>query len=164
MSHFPLNVQQSSRPFILGALAILALSVSACGQETEAQESRTPSSMPKWAVSQALDGEPCAAAANGQLPTLSVSDSVITLQCGVDTWVAPDVTAVDACGQPLAVHKYNTGDDDGDGIPGSIDPDDFGPGPDTSVEGVYEVQYLAWDEFYNIQGAILQVHVVNCSP
>ncbi len=44
------------------------------------------------------------------------------------------------------MHQYNTGDDDEDGIPGSIDPDDFGPGPTTEVEGLYYVQYLAWDE------------------
>jgi hypothetical protein len=40
-----------------------------------------------------------------------------------------------------------------------MDPDDFGPGPTTEAEGLYYVQYLAWDTSYNIQGAILEVHV-----
>lgn len=159
MSLFSLDSQPWRRSVILGALTVLAISVSACGQEAEMQESRLPSSLPKQAVSQSLGEEPC----TQELPTLSVSDAVITLQCGV-TWEAPEATAVDACGQPLEVHRYNTGDDDQDGIPGSIDPDDFGPGPDTSVEGVYYVQYLAWDAYYNIQGALLEVHVVNCTP
>jgi hypothetical protein len=74
-----------------------------------------------------------------------LGDSQLRLECGVDTWTDPGATAADACGGPLAVHKYNSGDDDGDGVPGEQDPDDHGPGPDTSVEGTYPVQYIAWD-------------------
>ena len=43
-----------------------------------------------------------------------------------NAWVAPDLQAVDACEGPVTVHRYNSGDDDGDGVPGMIDPDDFG--------------------------------------
>uniref|UniRef100_UPI001CDA5805 immunoglobulin-like domain-containing protein n=1 Tax=Stigmatella hybrida TaxID=394097 RepID=UPI001CDA5805 len=98
-----------------------------------------------------------------QLPELSIVDQDIVYECSGhaagNEWVPPLVTAKDLCEGILPVHKYNTGDDDGDGIPGSIDEDDFGPGPTTEVEGLYYVQYLAWDEAYNIQGAILSVYV-----
>jgi hypothetical protein len=76
-----------------------------------------------------------------------------------NVWNNPGASATDTCEGELQVHSYNTGDDDGDGIPGDMDPDDFGPGPTTEVEGLYYVQYLAWDESYNIQGAILSVYV-----
>ncbi|MFL5350792.1 MAG: immunoglobulin-like domain-containing protein [Hyalangium sp.] len=76
-----------------------------------------------------------------------------------NVWSNPGATASDTCQGNLVVHQYNSGDDDGDGIPGDIDPDDFGPGPTTEVEGLYYVQYLAWDDSYNIQGAILSVYV-----
>ncbi|SEU16487.1 immunoglobulin-like domain-containing protein [Stigmatella erecta] len=98
-----------------------------------------------------------------QNPVLSIVDQDIVYECSGhaagNEWVPPAVSATDICEGDLPVHKYNTGDDDGDGIPGSIDEDDFGPGPTTEVEGLYYVQYLAWDEAYNIQGAILSVYV-----
>ncbi|ADO70143.1 uncharacterized protein STAUR_2339 [Stigmatella aurantiaca DW4/3-1] len=90
-------------------------------------------------------------------------DQNITYECSGhaagNEWVPPVVKATDLCEGNLPVHKYNTGDDDGDGIPGDIDEDDFGPGPTTEVEGLYYVQYLAWDEVYNLTGAILSVYV-----
>jgi hypothetical protein len=96
-------------------------------------------------------------------PTLSIQDQDVYYECTGyaigNVWDAPVGTATDICEGSIAVHQYNTGDDDEDGIPGSIDPDDFGPGPTTEVEGLYYVQYLAWDETYNIQGAILSVYV-----
>jgi hypothetical protein len=96
-------------------------------------------------------------------PQLSTTDQEIFYECtGVElgnAWVAPEVTATDACEGAVPVNGYNTGDDDGDGVPGMIDPDDFGPGPTTEVEGLYYVQYLAWDTSYNTQGAILSVYV-----
>ncbi|SEK36870.1 protein of unknown function [Stigmatella aurantiaca] len=96
-------------------------------------------------------------------PELSIVDQDIVYECSGhaagNEWVPPSVIAKDLCEGNLPVHKYNTGDDDGDGIPGSIDEDDFGPGPTTEVEGLYYVQYLAWDEAYNIKGAILSVYV-----
>lgn len=96
-------------------------------------------------------------------PELSIADQDLSYECtGVgngNAWVSPEVTAVDACEGPVIVHRYNTGDDDGDGVPGMIDPDDFGPGPTTEAEGLYYAQYLAWDEQYNISGAMLSVNV-----
>jgi len=96
-------------------------------------------------------------------PVLSIQDQDIYYECTGyaigNVWDAPVGTALDICEGSIPVHQYNTGDDDEDGIPGSIDPDDFGPGPSTEVEGLYYVQYLAWDETYNIQGAILSVYV-----
>ncbi|WP_224368854.1 immunoglobulin-like domain-containing protein [Hyalangium versicolor] len=76
-----------------------------------------------------------------------------------NVWQNPGATATDSCQGNVQVHQYNTGDDDGDGIPGDIDPDDFGPGPTTEVEGLYYVQYLAWDDSYKISAAILSVYV-----
>jgi hypothetical protein len=81
-----------------------------------------------------------------------------------NVWNNPGATATDTCEGELLVHQYNTGDDDNDGIPGDQDPDDFGPGPTTEVEGLYYVQYLAWDESNNIQGAILSVYVQDTLP
>jgi len=96
-------------------------------------------------------------------PVLSIADQDVYYECTGyaigNVWNAPEATATDLCEGSLIVHQYNTGDDDEDGVPGSIDPDDFGPGPTTEVEGLYYVQYLAWDETYNIQGAILSVYV-----
>ena len=98
-------------------------------------------------------------------PELSLQDQNIYYECTGhaigNVWEAPTATATDTCGGSIPVHQYNTGDDDEDGVPGSVDPDDFGPGPTTEVEGLYYVQYLAWDESYNIQGAILSVYVTD---
>jgi hypothetical protein len=159
MSLFSLDSQLWRRSVILGTLTVLAVSVSACGQPQPEEADILSASLSKQTSNQSLDEDPC----TYETPTLSVTDTVITLQCG-DPWEAPEATATSACGQPLEVHRYNSGDDDQDGIPGDIDPDDFGPGPDTSVNGIYYVQYLAWDDYYNIQGAIFEVHVVNCTP
>jgi hypothetical protein len=78
-------------------------------------------------------------------PSLTLTGPAeVALECGVDTWTDPGAEASDACG-PLLVHKYNSGDDDGDGVPGTVDPDDYGPGPNTAAEGTYAVQYIAWN-------------------
>lgn len=89
--------------------------------------------------------------------------SEMTLECGVDTWVDPGARAWDACG-PLKVHKYNSGDDDGDGVPGSQDPDDYGPGPNTAAEGTYSVQYISWTSMGATVSAIRSVHVDDRTP
>uniref|UniRef100_UPI001CCED97E immunoglobulin-like domain-containing protein n=1 Tax=Hyalangium gracile TaxID=394092 RepID=UPI001CCED97E len=104
-----------------------------------------------------------------QAPVLTVNGSTeIYYECTGhaigNVWQNPGATATDSCQGELQVHQYNTGDDDGDGIPGDIDPDDFGPGPTTTVEGLYYVQYLAWDDSYNIQNAILSVYVQDTLP
>jgi hypothetical protein len=80
------------------------------------------------------------------------------LECGVDTWVEPGASATEGC-LPLEVHRYNSGDDDGDGVPGSQDPDDHGPGPNVGAEGVYPVQYIAWNAQGHTVSALRPVHV-----
>ncbi|WP_224362355.1 hypothetical protein [Hyalangium versicolor] len=158
---FTFDMQRPCRSLILLPLAVLALAGSACGVDSAPQELGTQTSVQVHA----LDNEPCTVTENSPPPTLQFSSpgsgNVIVLQCG-DAWEAPVLTATDACGQPLQVHQYNTGDDDGDGIPGDIDPDDFGPGPNPNVNALYYVQYLAWDEFFHVSSVILDVHVVNC--
>ncbi len=97
-------------------------------------------------------------------PTLVLNGShEMTLECGVDTWVDPGARATDACG-PLQVHKYNSGDDDGDGVPGAQDPDDHGPGPRTSAEGTYSVQYITWTPMGITLGTTRTVHVDDRTP
>lgn len=76
-----------------------------------------------------------------------------------NVWSNPGASAVDTCDGELQVFQFNTGDDDEDGIPGAIDPDDFGPGPDTQVEDVYTVRYLARDRSHHTQEATLTVYV-----
>ncbi|WP_224243140.1 DUF5011 domain-containing protein [Hyalangium gracile] len=98
-------------------------------------------------------------ASSGAPSVVLNGNSTMQLECGVDTWVDPSATATNGCGAPLQVHKFNSGDDDGDGVPGSEDPDDYGPGPNTSVVGTYSVQYMAWDEQWNISSAIRTVNV-----
>jgi hypothetical protein len=105
-----------------------------------------------------------ACATDPGMPTLALNGpSEMTLECGVDTWVDPGARATDACG-PLQVHKYNSGDDDGDGVPGSQDPDDYGPGPNTAAEGTYSVQYIAWTPMGNTVSAIRSVRVDDRTP
>jgi hypothetical protein len=126
---------------------------SACG---EAPTSPQLERMPSTGSALVCDG-------STTTPTLSIQDQDIYYECtGLEignVWEAPMVTASDTCEGSLPVHRYNTGDDDEDGIPGSEDPDDFGPGPTTEAEGVSYVQYLAWDESFNIAGAMLSVYV-----
>ncbi|MDY7229079.1 immunoglobulin-like domain-containing protein [Hyalangium rubrum] len=101
------------------------------------------------------------------VPELSLEDQNIYYECTGhaigNIWEAPVATATDTCEGSIPVHQYNTGDDDEDGLPGGPggDPDDFGPGPTTEVEGLYYVQYLAWDEAYNTDSAILSVYVTD---
>lgn len=159
MMQFCLKTQLLKRFSSHVMLAALSISVSACGQPDDEQSSETAPGLEAK-----LSGDPCVITGSSPPPTLSISDSVITLQCGVDPWIAPDVTAVDACGNSLAVSRFNTGDDDGDSVPGSSDPDDFGPGPDASTEGTYYVSYLAVDSAYHLKEVTLTVNVVNCLP
>jgi hypothetical protein len=125
-------------------VAALGLSLVGCGGAAlEGQDSLGHSA-------QGLDGA----------VTLTMNgDAEMTLECGVDAWSDPGASATDGDGNPLAVQKYNSGDDDGDGVPGAVDPDDYGPGPDAHAEALYYVQYLAWDADYNIDGAIRSVLV-----
>jgi hypothetical protein len=61
----------------------------------------------------------------------------LTLECGSGTYSDPGAQAFDGCGNPIAVHAYNTGNASS------------GPGPNLSVVGTYTVSYAAW----NSQGA-----------
>lgn len=54
------------------------------------------------------------------------------VECGRDTWSDRGALAADACGA-VEVHAYNSGQDA------------YGPGPNSSVEGRYQMQYLAWN-------------------
>jgi hypothetical protein len=92
-------------------------------------------------------------------PTLTLQGpSEMTLECGVDTWVDPGAQASNACG-PLEVLKFNSGDDDGDGVPGAQDPDDYGPGPNAAAEGTYSVQYAVRTATEELVSALRSVHV-----
>jgi hypothetical protein len=116
-------------------------------------------------------------------PCLPITDQDLVYECtghGNNEWQPPTIMAVDQCSPNTPVNQYNTGDDDQDGIPGcdcnyfpcggegvpegddpatACDEDDFGPGVSTENEGLYYVQYLSWDDSYNITGAILSVYV-----
>jgi hypothetical protein len=114
-------------------------------------------------VGDACDDPPTCSVDPG-VPVLELNGpSELTLECGVDTWTDPGAEAWDACG-PLLVHKYNSGDDDGDGVPGAEDPDDYGPGPDTSAEGTYQVQYVAWNAPGRTASAVRSVTVNDSLP
>jgi hypothetical protein len=114
-------------------------------------------------------------------PALSRASQEIYLECTGsalgNVWVAPDITATDACEGSVPVYRFNTGDDDQDGIrgsntgdddqdgiPGSVDPDDFGFGPTTEREGRYQVEYLAWDSHFNLARTRLWVNVLDTLP
>ncbi|MBN1203340.1 MAG: DUF5011 domain-containing protein [Myxococcaceae bacterium] len=86
------------------------------------------------------------------------------MECGVDTYVDPGATAYDACSGTLPVQKFNSGDDDGDGIPGSVDPDDYGPGPLGGAEGTYPVQYQAIDAAWNLVQLTRTVQTLDTLP
>ncbi len=94
----------------------------------------------------------------GELALTLLGSQEMTLECGVDTWTDPGAVATEWCSM-VEVQKYNSGDDDEDGVPGSEDPDDYGPGPGTSAEGSYSVQYIAWNAAGTTVSAIRTVHV-----
>ena len=136
------------------SLILAGTLASACGEVSE--EARNSQQLSSTRQALACEGDTTP-------PALSLEDQDIHYECTGfalgNTWAAPSVSANDACEGPVEVHGYNTGDDDGDGVPGSIDPDDFGPGPTTEAEGLYYVQYLAWDSRHNIDKATLSVFV-----
>jgi hypothetical protein len=95
-------------------------------------------------VSDVLEPEPCT---SGE-PTLVLnSASPLTLECGAGPYQDPGAKAFDGCGNPIAVHAYNTG------------ADSSGPGPNLSYEGSYSVSYAAWDAMGNTVSAIRTVNV-----
>jgi N-acetylneuraminic acid mutarotase len=77
---------------------------------------------------------------------------VMTLECGASTWTDPGASAADGAG-PVVVHKYNTGDDNGDGIP-----DVPASGPNMSSPDSYTMEYIAWNAAGQVN-VIRTVHV-----
>jgi hypothetical protein len=100
----------------------------------------------------------------GALTLVLHGSSEMTLECGQSTWTDPGAEAWDVGCVPVPVHKYNSGDDDGDGVPGAQDSDDYGPGPATSAEGTYSVQYIAWNAAGTTVSAIRSVTVQDSTP
>ncbi|MFL5344630.1 MAG: CCXG family PEP-CTERM protein [Hyalangium sp.] len=100
----------------------------------------------------------------GSLTLVLHGNSEMTLECGLSTWTDPGAEAWDVGCVPVTVHKYNSGDDDGDGVPGAQDPDDYGPGPATNAEGTYSVQYIAWNATGTTVSAIRSVTVNDSTP
>ena len=80
---------------------------------------------------------------SGETTLVLHGDNHMMLECGVDIWVDPGAQAGRVrprwrCTSTTPGMTTGTG-------PGSQDPDDYGPGPNTSAEGTYSVQYIAWD-------------------
>lgn len=120
-------VQTPGGPYPLGSTAVTLTCTDAAGLSSSCE-----------AMVTVVEPEPTTLTLNG--------DQVMTLECGVDTWVDPGAQAWDACG-PLEVHRYNSGSDP------------YGPGPNANAEGSYSVQYIAWDATGYTVSAIRTVHV-----
>ncbi|SET45574.1 DUF5011 domain-containing protein [Stigmatella erecta] len=87
-------------------------------------------------------GVPCTPGA----PTLTVHGGTeLTLECGPGAYADLGAQAADGCGNPVAVHAYNTG------------ADAMGPGPNLGAEGTYSVSYAAW----NAQGDVSVTRTVH---
>jgi hypothetical protein len=100
-----------------------------------------------WGFNFVCEAPACPAESLGS-PTLVLNgNSQMTLECGQSTWVDPGASATDGCGYALEVHRYNSGQDA------------YGPGPNTSAEGSYSVQYIAWDGSGATVSALRTVHV-----
>lgn len=94
-----------------------------------------------------------AACTPGTGPTLVPTGSLdMTLECGETTWTDPGAQAFNADCSPLEVHYYNSGHDA------------YGPGPATCAEGLYRVQYIAWDAQGRTVSAIREVTVNDSKP
>lgn len=94
-----------------------------------------------------------AACTPGSGPTLQVNgDLDMLLECGETVWTDPGAEAFDATCAPIEVHYYNSGHDQ------------YGPGPATCAEGLYYVQYIAWDAMGQTVSAIRSVTVNDSKP
>ncbi len=93
------------------------------------------------AVATCPDGSPWSEVpfSSGDLTLKLYCPQVMTLECGASTWTDPGASAADGAG-PVEVHRYNTGDDNGDGIP-----DVPASGPNMSIPDSYTMEYIAWN-------------------
>ncbi|KFE72514.1 DUF5011 domain-containing protein [Hyalangium minutum] len=80
------------------------------------------------------------------------ASSPLTLECGSGPYIEPGARAVDACGNAIEVHAYNTG------------ADSSGPGPNLRYEGTYSVSYAAWDALGQTVTATREVIVDDRRP
>lgn len=94
----------------------------------------------------------CTPNASGEPTLLPHGDLNMTLECGEVTWVDPGAEAFDSTCAPITVHYYNSGHDA------------YGPGPATCAEGLYYVQYIAWDAMGKTVSAIRNVTVNDSKP
>ncbi len=94
----------------------------------------------------------CTPDPSGQPTLVANGDLNMTLECGETTWVDPGAQAYDASCAPITVHSYNSGHDA------------YGPGPATCAEGLYYVQYIAWDAQGQTVSAIRNVTVNDTKP
>ncbi|HYI01655.1 DUF5011 domain-containing protein [Hyalangium sp.] len=86
-------------------------------------------------------------------PTLVVNgDLDMLVECGETTWTDPGASAYDTDCSPIEVHYYNSGHDA------------YGPGPATCAEGLYYVQYIAWNSMGHTVSAIRNVTVNDSKP
>ncbi|WP_224367352.1 DUF5011 domain-containing protein [Hyalangium versicolor] len=89
----------------------------------------------------------CTPNASGQPSLVPAGSLDMTLECGETTWTDPGAEAFDSTCAPITVHYYNSGHDS------------YGPGPATCAEGLYYVQYIAWDAMGQTVSAIRNVTV-----
>lgn len=94
----------------------------------------------------------CTPNASGDPTLLPHGDLNMNLECGEVTWVDPGAEAFDSTCAPITVHYYNSGHDA------------YGPGPATCAEGLYYVQYIAWDAMGKTVSAIRNVTVNDTKP
>lgn len=125
--------------------AVLAcVSSQVCGQDPDSSGGSTGGGEAPSPASTCTPGSEPTLVANGNLD--------LALECGETTWTDPGAQAYDADCSPLEVHSYNSGHDA------------YGPGPATCAEGLYYVQYLAWNQAGQTVGAIRNVTVNDTQP
>ena len=160
-----LNVQELSRIMVfachLWAGAVGLLMISACGEPLTETRPERMSATTRALACQGDTTPPAIFKDNIETHGIEEDPQECTGFAMGNVWVAPNITATDACEGSVPVYRFNTGDDDQDGIPGSVDPDDFGRGPTTQVEGRYQVEYLAWDSHFNLARTSLWVNVLD---
>ncbi|MDY7224901.1 DUF5011 domain-containing protein [Hyalangium rubrum] len=119
-ANYPIRISGSVDPHMPGTYPITYTLSDRAGHVT--RRTRLVTVLPQDSCTEQLAG-----------PVLALQGhSQETLECGRNAWNDPGALAADACGA-VTVQSYNSGHDE------------YGPGPNTSVEGNYTVQYLAWN-------------------